>query len=116
VTVETLLAALCVYLLLGLFGAFAFALIDLTAPGSFQTLHGPAVVWTDDRSRASEFLRLFVFSYATLSGTSFGDLAPTSGFASNAASLEAMTGQIYLAVVIARLVGIQAATPPAGHH
>ena len=34
-TVETLLAARCVFLLIGLFGAFAFTLIDLTLPGTF---------------------------------------------------------------------------------
>jgi hypothetical protein len=114
VTLETLQASLCVYLLLGLLAAFAFVLIDLTMPGSFQSAHGPAVVWTDDRSRAREFMQMFVFSYATLSGTSYEGIAPDSGFASNAASLEAMAGQIFLAVVIARLVGIQAAAPPAG--
>jgi hypothetical protein len=37
---------------------------------------------------------------------------PATGFASNVASLEAMTGQIYLAVVIARLVGLHATPPP----
>jgi hypothetical protein len=43
VSVETLLAALCVFLLIGLFGAFAFTLVDLTFPGSFQTSHGPGL-------------------------------------------------------------------------
>jgi hypothetical protein len=114
VTVETLQASLCVYLLFGLIGGFGFTLIDLTLPGSFQPAHGPRVVWTDERARANEFMWLFVFSYATLSGTRHGEIAPATGFASNAASLEAMVGQIYLAVVIARLVGIHSAQPPAG--
>ena len=111
VTVETLLAALCVFLLIGLFGAFAFTLIDLTLPGSFRALHGPGLVWADERSRATEFMRLFVFSYATLSGSNCADVAPATGFARNAVSLEAMTGQIFLAVVVARLVGLHV-TPP----
>ena len=112
VTVETLLAALCVFLLIGLFGAFAFTLIDLTLPGSFRASHGPGVVWADERLRTAEFMRLFVFSYATLSGSSCAEIAPATGFASNAASLEAMTGQIYLAVVVARLVGLHVTPPP----
>ena len=87
VTVETLLAALCVFLLIGLFGAFAFNLIDLTFPGSFRASHGPGVVWADEQSRVTEFAR-------------------------NAASLEAMTGQIYLAVVVARLVGLHVTPSP----
>ena len=112
VTVETLLAALCVFLLMGLFWAFAFTLIDLTSPGSFRASQGPGLVWADERSSATEFMRLFVFSYATLSGSNYAEVAPATGFACNAASLEAMTGQIYLAVVIARLVGLHATPPP----
>jgi hypothetical protein len=112
VTVETLLAALCVFLLIGLFGAFAYTLIDLTFPGSFRASHGPGLVWADERSRATEFMRLFVFSYATLSGSNCAEIAPATGFARNAASLEAIAGQIFLAVVIARLVGLHVTPPP----
>jgi len=112
VTVETLLAALCVLLLMGLFWAFAFTLIDLTFPGSFRALHGPGLVWADEWSRATELMRLFVFSYATLAGSNCAEVAPATGFARNAASLEAMAGQIYLAVVVARLVGLHATPPP----
>src|SRR5262249_19795684 len=106
VTLDTLRAALCVYLVIGLLGAFAFTLIELILPGLFQVAHGPGVDWADDRSRATEFMRLFVLSSSRLSGTSYGEIAPATGFAQNAASLEAMTGQIHLAVVIARLVGL----------
>lgn len=112
VTMETLLAALCVLLLIGLFGAFAFTLTDLALPGSFQGPQGPGLVWADERSRATEFMRLFVFSYATLSGSSWAEVAPATGFARNVASLEAMMGQVYLAVVVARLVGLHATPPP----
>ena len=48
---------------------------------------------------------------ATLSGSSYNEIAPTTGFAMNIVSLEALTGQIYLAVVIARLVGIHSSQP-----
>jgi hypothetical protein len=111
VTVETLQASLCIYLLIGLVGAFGFALIDFILPGSFPPAHGPSVSWSDEHSRSMQFMRLVVFSYATLSGSSYGEISAATGLAANAASLEAMTGQIYLAVVIARLVGLQAAPP-----
>jgi hypothetical protein len=55
---------------------------------------------------------MFVFSYATLSGSNCAEASPASGFARNAASLEAMTGQIFLAVVVARLVGLHITPPP----
>lgn len=106
VTIETLQASLCVSLLIGLIWSLTFVLIDLGIPGSFQVAQGPGVVWSDPRSRAIEFMRHFVFSDATLSGASDASIGPSTGFASNAASLEAMSGQICLAVVIARLVGL----------
>jgi len=100
--------ALPATIVLGLIGAFAFMLVEIGLPGSFQAAHSPSFDLADPRSRALTFMRLFVFSYGTLSGTSYPEITPATGFASNAASLLAMTGQIYLAVVIARLVGLQA--------
>lgn len=114
VSVETLQASLCVYVLLGLVWVFFYNLIEIASPGSFQSQNGFRFDWAVDRSRRAEFSRLLVFSFSTLSTTGFGDLSPRTGFVSIAASLEAMTGQIYLAVVIARLVGIQSA-PTASH-
>ena len=112
VTLETLQAAFCVYLLLGLIWAFGYALLQIAAPASFQAQHGPPVVWSDASSRRLGFLRLVIFSYSTLTGTGYGDIAPAGAFAEMAACLQAMTAQVYLAVVIARLVGIQAGPPP----
>ena len=109
VTIETLQAAFCVYLLLGLFWSYAYALMEVTIPGSFVVEHGQAVAWSDPRSRRTAFMRFFIYSYATLTGTGRGDLEPSNGFSDMAASVEAMSAQIYLAVVIARLVGLQAA-------
>ncbi len=107
VGVETLQASLCVYLLMGLIWVFIYALIDLTAPGSFISNDPTRIVSQAPIARRSEFMRLVVFSYATMVCTGYGDLAPANGFANMCASIQAMTGQIYLAVVIARLVGIQ---------
>jgi hypothetical protein len=108
VAVETLQAALCVHLMLGLLWVFVYALIEAAAPGSFLSERGPQIALTDERSRWDGFSRLLVFSYSALTTTGFGDLAPASGFASICANLEALTAQVYLAVVIARLVGIRA--------
>jgi hypothetical protein len=59
-------------------------------------------------------MRLFVLSYSTLAGSGTGDLTPSTGFASMAIALVAMMGHIYLAVVFARLVGVQAGQAPPG--
>jgi hypothetical protein len=108
VTLETLQAAFCAYLLLGLVWAFLYALMEVAAPASFRLQQGPPGA----PSRRLIFIRLFIFSYATLTGTGFGDVSPASPFAEIVACLEAMTAQVYLAVIIARLVGMQVGPPP----
>ena len=108
VTVETLQAALCVYLLIGLVGTFVFAVIELAAPGSFDARGGIRIAWGGETSSATSLMRMLSLSYASLSTVGSTDISPATAFASNAVSLEAMVGQIYLAVVVARLVGIEA--------
>jgi hypothetical protein len=70
------------------------------------------VVRAAERSRTPEFMHVLVYSDATLSGSNGAEVAPATGFARNAASLEAMAGQIYPVVVMARLVGLYATPPP----
>lgn len=106
VTIETLKAAVCVYLLFGLLWAYIFALIDLAVPGSFlirlygeEKLFGSLLV-------IESFPRLLYFSYCTLTTLGYGDVLPLSGPAQTFSYLEAIVGQIYLTVLIARLVGM----------
>lgn len=109
VDVETLQAALCVYLMIGLMWVYVYALISLAAPGSFRIQGGRMPSWTDPQSRSAEFVRLLVFSFSTLSGSGRGDVTPATGFACMCVNLESLSAQVYLAVVVARLVGMQAA-------
>lgn len=106
VTLKTLQAAICVYFLLGLIWVFIYAIIDVILPGEFQFKRPPDFAWTRDDSRRTEFLRLFFFSYSTLSAVGSGLVGQTGWFVRMCACVEAMTGQIYLAVLVARLVGI----------
>ena len=106
VDLETFQAALCVYLLIGLIWVYLYVLIELAAPGSFQLQGGHSMSWSDDQSRRSEFMRLFIFSFATLTSSRSGDLTPATGFAGICACLEVLGGHVYLAVVIARLVAM----------
>ncbi|MBV8126734.1 MAG: hypothetical protein JO114_03605 [Planctomycetaceae bacterium] len=107
VTVETLQAALCVYLLIGLLGTFVLTLIELTLPGSFEATGGVSISWGAGRSSATSLMQMLSLSYAALSTVGSTAISPANAFASNAVSLEAMVGQIYLVVVVARLVGIE---------
>ncbi|HXK26072.1 MAG TPA: potassium channel family protein [Myxococcota bacterium] len=99
VDTEHISAALCVYFLVGLgFGAF-FAGLDFVEPGSLAG------------SRAAGALTLadsVYFSFVTLSTLGYGDIVPACLAARSLAVLEAVFGQLYLAVLVARLVSIYA--------
>jgi hypothetical protein len=111
VTVETLQAALCVYLLLGFLWVFIFALVDLCMPGEFRA-DGAHIAWTDLSVRRAEFVRLYLFSFGSLTTVGYGEMPHVGGLARMAANLEAMTGQLYLALLIARLVGAHLSQGP----
>jgi hypothetical protein len=106
VTIETLKAAVCVYLLLGLVWVYVYALIDLALPGSFLirlehegARFGHLVV-------AESFPTLLYFSYCTLTTLGYGDILPLTGPARTFSYLQTIVGQIYLTILIARLVGM----------
>ena len=58
-----------------------------------------------DAGRPGETTSLY-FSFATLTTHGYGDIVPTSPISRMLASMEAITGQLYLAVLVARLVGM----------
>jgi hypothetical protein len=101
VSADTICGALSVYLLLGLVWTFAYALLELAQPGSF-TLGGPG-----SSPDAQHFERFMGFSFVTLTTLGYGNIVPTSPRADALATMEAIVGQIYLTVLVARLVALQ---------
>ncbi len=93
---EHLFAALDVYLLVGLIFGVGYALLDQIAPESFGA---PLEADLDLGSG-------FYFSFVTLATLGYGDVVPVSGPARGLAILEAVAGQLYLAVLVARLVSL----------
>lgn len=102
VTSDTLCQAVSVYLLLGLVWAMGYSLLETAVPGSF-VFDGIAA------NESSRFARFAGYSFATLTTVGYGNIAPASSRADAMSSLQALVGQIYIAVVIARLVAIQLA-------
>jgi voltage-gated potassium channel len=99
ITSDVIVGSICVYLLLGITWAFGYSLLESWVPESF-------------RLPQEEILtgRLFLYySFITLSTVGYGDITPLTAPARSLAFLEAVTGQIYLAVLIGRLVGIHIA-------
>ena len=96
ITSDVIIAAICAYFLLGLIWALIFSIIESVQPGSFQ-------ISEDEESVVSI---LFYFSFVTLTTLGYGDVTPISTSARSLALLESIMGQLYLAILIARLVGI----------
>jgi hypothetical protein len=95
VTTQTVLGALCIYVLIGLVFANADYGVQLVSGSSFFAQsghHGPA-----------DFA---YFSYITMATVGYGDLTPAAGLPRTNAVLEALVGQIFLVVLVARLVGM----------
>lgn len=107
VTFDTISGAICGYLLIGLMWGFLYSVAESVNPGAltFQGMVPPAP--HDDLLARSQLLSLVYFSFITLTSTGFGDIIPVLPIARTLAMLEAIIGQFYVAVLIARLVSLQ---------
>ena len=100
VNADVLCASISAYLMLGLMWTLAYWLVDQLTPGgafSFNTNAG---------TRSINGFTGFYFSFITLSTVGYGDITPVSRIARWLAAMEAMTGLLYVAVLIARLVSL----------
>ena len=109
VTRETVSGALCVYILLGLMWSFAYDVADHLEPGSFQGITASTETNDDAEAEERRLTDLRYFSFVTMTTLGYGDITPTSPMTRSLAALEAILGQIYLAVLVARLVAVQVA-------
>jgi hypothetical protein len=94
VSIETLAAALCTYLLLGLGFANLYIALDTWTDGTFTNI--------ESADRVSD---LIYFSFITLTTVGFGDIVPTGDVARSLVVTEALLGQIVLVTFVGRIVG-----------
>jgi len=104
VTVDTILGAMVAYLLVAVAFTFVFEIIEIQNPGSFSGLADGAAL---DRSELTN--SMMYLSLVCITTMGFGDIVPVSDIARPLAVLEGVFGQLYLAVMIARLVGLHIA-------
>ncbi len=109
VTQNTLCAALCVYLLMGVAWAVAYSLINILNPSAFAALQSGQQSNVLLRIGQGGGANALYFSLCTLTTLGYGDIVPASPFARTFAVLEALVGQLYLTVLVARLVGLHIA-------
>lgn len=101
VTADRIYGAICVYLLIGYAWAFGYAIMEELRPGSFSGL-----IATDPSDYRTLVMQMRYFSFVSLTTVGYGDIFPKSAIARTFATLEAVAGQLYLAILVARLVGL----------
>ena len=96
ITTHRIQGAIAVYLLFGFIWAQAYELVALWDPGAFTGTVGGrgSLPWT-------------YYSFVTLTTMGYGDIMPVHPLARAIAVLEALTGQLYLAIMLARLVSLE---------
>ena len=105
VTSETISMSMSVYLLLGMTWGLLYVVIFAFQPQAFSFAASPAPILVSEEQNV---FPLFVyFSLTTLSTIGFGDITPLTLQSRYAAVAEGITGQFYLAILVARLVALQ---------
>ena len=109
VSMDTVLGASCIFIMIGLTFGSAFILLQWVVPGAF---HMPDLSNTagGDFSRQTIEFQLIYFSLITMTTVGYGDILPVASAARALASFEGLVSQLYLAIIIARLVGLEIAS------
>lgn len=105
VDVEVICAGISSYLLLGLLWAFAYMLVANTITKAF-IFNGQVETANDMTNFTSVY-----FSLVTLTTVGFGDIVPNCQIARMLAAMEAMTGTLFVAILISRLVSLYSRDP-----
>jgi hypothetical protein len=96
ITGDMIIGAICVYLMIGMMWASIYSMLEILYPGSFQI----------SEEIGSDLSHFSYFSFVTLSTLGYGDITPMTAPTRSLSVLEAITGQLYIAILVARLVGI----------
>jgi len=106
---DRIAAALCVYLMIGLCWGFAYGFLEHYHPHSFNYSSASAFAASEEEDEMDVHETTVYFSFVTLTTLGYGDISPRSDAARSLCMTEAMVGQLFLAVLIARLIGLHIA-------
>jgi hypothetical protein len=103
-TGERIFGALCAYLFIGICFALVYAHMEYRQPGTFSISNqGIGAAASEESSLVPVFT---YYSFVTLTTLGYGDITPVTEHARTLAWLEALLGQIYLAVMVAGFVAV----------
>ena len=107
ITTDAVFGGLSVFLLIGLAFMILYGLVEFATPGSFLVRGDPIVGGGSLTRNPQSFVYFLYFSLVTLSTVGYGDILAVRPLAQMLAATEGILGQLFLAVVVARLVGMQ---------
>ncbi len=111
VSVDKIYGAICGYLLIGIIWSLIYTIIEMTYPGAFKFssyINMNIKQGINYVEIYHSYLAHFIYySYVTLTTLGYGDVTPLMSLARSFSSIEAITGKLYVAVLISRLVGLQ---------
>jgi voltage-gated potassium channel len=99
ITGETLIAAINAYICIGITYAFAYSFLLTINPEAFSFPTADPV----------NFNTCVYLSFVTMTTLGYGDITPVSEFGMILTWTEALTGQLFIALTVARIVGIMVA-------
>jgi|UPI00036E1AFE hypothetical protein len=105
INADMIYASLCTFLLLGLLWAILFSLTDHLFPSSFYIANAVEGLSSMHFGDGNSIFPVY-YSFVTLTTLGYGDIFPLTSIAKMLAVTEALTGQLYLVVIVARLVGL----------
>ncbi len=106
VTLETLAGACCGYILMAAIFASIYSILLQYNPEGLSLWEGTTFKSSDIIFQGEKYGVLGYFSITTLTTLGYGDIFPNSQATRSTAAIEAIFGQLYLAVIVARLVGM----------
>jgi hypothetical protein len=99
VGIEHIFGAICAYILIAMFFATLYFILELTNPGSFSGVKTTAI-------GERPWWQFFYFSFSTLSTVGYGDIVPATMRARSFAIIEQLVAVFYVAILISRLTGM----------
>ena len=98
---NSILGAICIYFLIGLWFTFAYMIVEYFFPNSFRGLDSE--FWQQDLGAFS------FYSMVTLTTLGYGDITPLAPMARFLAYMQAVVGVFYTTVLVASLIGLRLA-------
>ena len=103
-SLQAVFGAISAYLLLGLTGALGYALMEQLEHQPLRFVERQLDEGVMEGKETTAFSQLVYFSFVTMSTLGYGDIAPRTQMAQTVAWMQAVGGQLFIAVLIARLV------------